>query len=324
MDIRPTRRGIALTRVGFGSAPIANLFREVQDEVAAEAVAAAWDAGIRYFDTAPHYGVGLAERRLGAALAAYPRDEYVVSTKVGRLLVPSPETAGQQDDQSFVVPADPRRQWDFSRDGVLRSLEQSLDRLGMSRVDIVLLHDPDEHWEQASTTGVDTLVELRDQGVIGAIGVGMNQAEMLTEFIRRTDVDLVLEAGRYTLLDQRAADELLPTALERGVDVIAAGVYNSGLLSTRRPAPGATYQYAPPPVSLVARANRIADVCEAYGVTLPEVAVAFPLRHPAVVSALLGLRTATEVAEAAARASADVPEAVWAELEAEGLLASAR
>jgi D-threo-aldose 1-dehydrogenase len=320
MQARTTRRGIPLTRIGFGSAPLGNLFREVSDDAAADAVEAAWDGGIRYFDTAPHYGVGLAERRLGAALATHPRDEYVVSTKVGRVLVPSPETADQQDDNLFAVPAAQRREWDFSRDGVLRSLEQSLDRLGLDRVDIVYLHDPDRHWEEASTTGVAALVELRDQGVVRSIGVGMNQAEMLTEFVRRTDVDLVMMAGRYTLLDQRAADELLPLAEERGVGVVAAAVYNSGISSTLRPQPGATYNYAPASQETIARVDAIADVCEEHWVTLPQAALAFPLRHPVVLSAVLGLRSPAEVQAAVTAAAAQVPDAMWADLAERGLI----
>ena len=187
METRTTRRGIPLTALGFGTAPLAGLFTPVSDEQAAATLDAAWEAGFRYFDTAPHYGLGLAEQRLGAALAGRPRDEVVVSTKVGRLLVPNPGGENRLDDDGFAVPAVVRRRFDFSRDGVLRSLEESLTRLGLDRVDIVYLHDPDEHWAAASTTGVDTLVELRDQGVVRAIGVGMNRTAMLTEFVRRTN-----------------------------------------------------------------------------------------------------------------------------------------
>jgi D-threo-aldose 1-dehydrogenase len=322
METRTSRRGVPLTRVGFGSAPLGNLFREVTAETASAAVEAAWDAGIRYFDTAPHYGIGLAERRLGKALARHPRDEYVVSTKVGRLLVPSPETADQQDDNLFAVPADLRRQWDFSRDGVLRSLEQSLQRMGLDRVDVVYLHDPDRHWEEASTTGVDALIELRDQGVVRSIGVGMNQVEMLTEFVRRTDVDLLMVANRLTLLDQGAMDELLPLAEERGVGLVAAAVYNSGITSTPRPAPGATFGYRPASLEVLDRVERIADVCEAHGVTVPQAALAFPLRHASVLSAVVGMRSPEEVREAAAAASVDVPDALWTDLADQRLIAS--
>ena len=320
MDARTTRRGIALTELAFGTAPVAGMHTLVSEEQAAATLDAAWDAGFRYFDTAPHYGLGLAERRLGAALAGRPRDEVVVSTKVGRLLVPNPGGEDRLDDDGFAVPAVVRRQFDFSRDGVLRSLEESLERLGLDRVDIVYLHDPDEHWEAASTTGVDTLVELRDQGVVTAIGVGMNQSAMLTEFVRRTDIDLVLVAGRYTLLEQGALDDLLPAAAERGVGVVAGAIYNSGLLSRPRPAADATYDYAPVSAEVRQRAERIAERCEAHGVALPEVAVRFPLRNPQVVSALVGLRSPEEVSEAVRRAAVPVPDDLWGDLAEAGLL----
>jgi D-threo-aldose 1-dehydrogenase len=320
MPQHTTRTGLALPELGLGTAPFGNLYVETTDEASAATVDAAWDAGIRSFDTAPHYGVGLAERRLGAALAGRPRDEYVLSTKVGRLLVADPDGAGAQDDQGFVVEATTKRQWDFSRDGVLRSLESSLERLGVDRVDVVYLHDPDRHWEEASTTGFAALAELRAEGVVRAIGAGMNQSAMLTRFVRETDLDLVLCAGRYTLLDQGAEDDLLPAALQHGVGVVVGGVYNSGLLSTRRPRTDARYDYATAPAEVVARANRIADVCEAHGVTLPEAATVFPRRHPAVVSTLLGLADPEQVAEGVARAATVVPDAVWTALEAEGLL----
>jgi D-threo-aldose 1-dehydrogenase len=320
MKRRSLQRGPDLTELGLGAAQFGNLFRETTDEEANAAATAAWQRGIRYFDTAPHYGLGLSERRLGAALAKYDRDDFVVSTKVGRLLVPSPETADELDDDGFVVPAVTRRQWDFSRDGILRSFESSLDRLGLDRVDIVYLHDPDDHWQAASTTGVDTLVELREQGVIGAIGAGMNQSAMLAEFVRRCDVDVMMVAGRYTLLDHSAADDLLPLALERGVGVVAAAVYNSGLLSSARPAADAKFDYQAAPPELVARADAVADVCERHGVSLPEAAVAFALRHPAVTSVVLGTRTPHQVESNVARYDVEIPEALWDDLAGEGLI----
>ncbi|WP_267714423.1 aldo/keto reductase [Streptomyces sp. CoH17] len=317
---RTLARGPRLTQLGLGAAQLGNLAREISDTDAQGAVDAAWDGGVRYFDTAPHYGLGLSERRLGAALARRPRDEYTVSTKVGRLLVPSPGTAHRQDDGGFAVPAAFRREWDFSRDGILRSLEGSLTRLGLDHVDIVYLHDPDDHWPQAATTGVDTLVDLRDQGVVKAVGVGMNQAAMLTEFVRRSDVDLVMVAGRHTLLDQSAQEELLPLARERGVGVVAAAVYNSGVLAADRPPAQATYDYLPAPAELIARAGALADVCERHGVTLPEAAVAHPLRHPAVVSVVLGARDARQSRTNAERLAARVPDALWTELADLGLV----
>ena len=320
MQRRTLGRGPALTELGLGAAQFGNLYRETTDEASAAAVDAAWAAGIRYFDTAPHYGIGLSERRLGAALARYPRDEYVVSTKVGRLLVPTPENADQLDGHGFMTPAVFRREWDFSRDGILRSIEGSLERLGLDRLDVVYLHDPDQHWAQASTEGIDTLVELRSQGVVGAIGAGMNQTAMIAEFIRRCDVDVMMLANRFTLLEQTALDELLPVALERGVGIVAAAIYNSGLLSFARPASDARYDYEQAPAALLARANAIADVCERHGVTLPDAAVAYPLRHPAVVSVVLGTRTAEQVVSNVSRYETVIPEELWTELQAEGLI----
>ncbi|THV35268.1 aldo/keto reductase [Glycomyces buryatensis] len=313
------RTGTRLTELGFGAAQLGNLYRETTEEEARAAVAAAWDAGVRYFDTAPHYGLGLSERRLGAALASRPRDDYTLSTKVGRLLEPTPERAHLQDDEGFAVPATYRRQWDFSRDGILRSIEGSLDRLGTDRIDIVYLHDPDEHWDQASTSGIETLVELRDQGVIAAVGVGMNQSEMPTRFVRETDIDVVMCAGRFTLVDRGAQDDLLPAALARGVAVVAAGVYNSGLLANPRPRDGAKFDYQTAPPDLVGKVHRIADAAEPYGVTVPELAARFALRHPAVASVVLGMRTADHVTANAARLTREIPEGLWDELDRLGL-----
>ena len=304
-----------MTEVGFGAAQFGNLNRETTDEASTEAVRAAWARGIRYFDTAPHYGIGLSERRLGAALRDYPRDDYVISTKVGRALVPTPERAGEQDEHGFVTPALFRREWDFSRDGVLRSIEESLQRLGLDHIDIAYLHDPDSHWQQASTSAIDTLIELRDQGVVRAIGAGMNQSAMLADFVRECDIDVVMLAGRYTLLDRSAADDLLPVALERGVGVVAAAVYNSGLLSRAVVPDDAFYDYHQAPRELIERARALAAVCERHGVTLPDAAVQFPLRHPAVVSVVVGTRTAEQVGSSVDRSEVDIPEEMWAELD---------
>lgn len=310
---------LSVSEYGFGAAPIGNLFTAVGEDEARATVDAAYDAGFRYFDTAPHYGLGLSERRLGAALAGRPRDSYTLSTKVGRLLVPAP-TGGPagRDDQGFDVPADLRRVWDFSRDGVRRSLEESLLRLGLDAVDIVLIHDPDDHWEQAVSEAYPALAELRDQGVVKAVGIGMNQSEMLTRFVRETGVDMVMLAGRHTLLDQSGEEELLPLCQERGVSVVAAGVFNSGLLATHEPS--GTYDYAPASEPLLARARRIAAVCERHGVTLPQAALAFPLRHPAVASVVVGARSAAEVTRNAALTARPVPDDLWAELAAEDLI----
>lgn len=320
MRTRATRRGLQLTELGLGAAQLGNLYRETTDEEVVETIDSAWASGIRYFDTAPHYGVGLSERRLGAQLKDRPRDEYVVSSKVGRILVPSPETAHERDGHGFDVPADPRREWDFSRDGILRSVESSLERTGLDRIDVFYLHDPDDFIDQAFGEGIDALIELREQGVIAAVGAGMNFSAPLAELIRRADVDLVMVAGRFTLLEQPALDDLLPIALERGVGVVAAAVYNTGLLAKLRPAAGASYDYGPASADLIDRANRIADVCEAHGVTLPVAAVAYPLLHPAVVSVVLGARGSAQVTENAARYNTPVPDALWSDLRSAGLI----
>lgn len=320
MNRREYRRGGSLTEIGMGSAQLGNLFVETTDEESFAAVDAAWQAGIRYFDTAPHYGLGLSERRLGRALSSRPREEYVISSKVGRLLVDSPETADQQDDDGFVVPAATKRVFDFTRDGVLESVESSLERLGLDRLDIAYLHDPDDHWEAASTTGIDALVELRDQGVVGAIGAGMNQSAMLAEFVRRTDVDIMMVAGRYSLLDQSAADDLLPIAAERGVSVVAAAVYNSGILSTSTVPDDAHFDYGVAPPDVLAQARRIQEVCASFGVDLPAAAVQFPLRRPEVVSVVLGIRTAAHAISSVERATASIPDEFWTALTEQGLV----
>ena len=320
MKTRSTARMLALTEIGFGGSQIGNLYREVDDTTARGAVDAAWESGVRYFDTAPHYGLGLSERRLGTALRSRPRDEYVISTKVGRLLVDNPDGVGRMDDGGFVVPATVRREWDFSRDGILRSIDESLTRLGLDRIDIAYLHDPDEHWEAASTTGVAALIELREQGVLGAIGAGMNQTSLLVDFVEHCDIDVIMVAGRYTLLDDEAAEQLLPAAAERSIGVVAAAVYNSGLLSAPRPAVGTRYDYAEAPPELVERAAAMADVAERHGVDLPTAAVSYPLRRPEISAVVAGMRTAEQVDSTLQRYRTHVPEAMWAELISAGLI----
>ncbi|MFG2640747.1 aldo/keto reductase [Streptomyces sp. NPDC048370] len=308
---------VSVTELSFGAAGIGNLFTPVDVAQAGRAVDAAWDAGIRAFDTAPHYGLGLSEERLGAALRTRPRHEYVISTKVGRLLRPT--TGGGSDlANGFAVPATHRRVWDFSADGVRVSLLESLRRLGHDRIDIVYLHDPDDHAEAAFRTAYPELERLRAEGVIGAIGAGMNQTEMLTRFVRDTDVDVVLCAGRYTLLDQSALTELLPEAAARGKSVVIGGVFNSGLLAD--PRPGATYDYATAPQEVLDRALRLQAVAGRHQVPLRALALHFPYGHPAVASVLVGARSGNEVRDAAELLARPIPADLWAELRAEGLL----
>ena len=314
------RTEVTVTPIGLGAAPLGNLYVEVDDETAEQTLAVAWDCGVRWFDTAPHYGLGLSERRLGRALRGRPREAYVVSTKVGRLLDAVDTPTGDDLAHGFAVPATHRRRWDFSADGVRRSLEESLVRLGLERVDLVLVHDPDDHVDWALREAVPALVALRDQGVIGAVGVGMNAAPPLARFVAESDVDAVLLAGRYTLLEQTALDDVLPLCAARGVSVLAGGVFNSGLLSRPRPPEDATYDYAPAPLRLLARAIRLADVCERNGVTLPQAALHFPMGHEAVQAILIGARTPEEIEADVALAATPVPAGRWADLVREGLV----
>ncbi|MFF7945627.1 aldo/keto reductase [Streptomyces griseorubiginosus] len=311
------RSGVEVSRLAFGGAAVGNLFTEVSDEQAHEAVTAAWERGIRYFDTAPHYGLGLSEQRLGEALKAYPRTEFTVSTKVGRCLEPS-DAGGDDLANGFAVPATRRRVWDFTEDGVRRTLEASLERLGLDRVDVVYLHDPDDHAEAAFREGYPALEKLRSEGVVGAIGAGMNQVEMLTRFVRETDVDVVLCAGRYTLLDRSALGGLLPAAVERGVSVVVGGAFNSGLLAD--PQPGAMYNYTAAPTELLDRALRLKEIAGRHGISLRAAALAFCAAHPAVASVLVGARSAAEVHDCADQFAVPVPETFWQELRDTGLL----
>lgn len=309
------RTAVAVTELGFGGASLGNLYRTTDEVVGRAAVAAAYEAGIRYFDTAPHYGLGLSEQRLGRALADLPREEYVVSTKVGRALEPNPSPTGSDlAAGGFDVPDDFVRRWDFSAEGVRRSLDQSRERLGLDRIDVVYVHDPDAHVDETIAEAIPALTELRDQGVIGAVGVGMNQWQAPLRFVRETDIDVVMLAGRWTLVD-RSAGDLLDECAARGVSVVAAAPFNSGLLARPRPPADATFDYERAPENLLRRVHELADTCERWGATLPDAAVQFPLRHPAVVSVVAGLRDPAQVASLVARHRASLPSQAWAELD---------
>jgi D-threo-aldose 1-dehydrogenase len=309
--------GVRVTRLVFGGAPIGGLFAAVDDGAAQATLEAAWEAGIRAFDTAPHYGVGESERRIGRFLAGRPRGDYVLSTKVGRLLRPAAGDYADGAEGYFGTPQLTRVR-DYSRDGVLASLEASLGRLGVDRVDIVLIHDPDEHGPEALDGAYPALAKLRAEGVIGAVGVGMNQVEMLEWFLPRADLDCVLVAGRYTLLDTRAAVSLFPECQRRGVAVLAAGVFNSGVLAD--PGPAATYDYLPAPPDVMDRARRIGAACARRGLPIGAAALQFTLRHPAVAAAVVGARSPAEIAADAGYLARDVPDALFDELAAEGLI----
>lgn len=281
------------------------------DDEAHRVVEAAWQAGIRFFDTAPLYGHGLAEQRLGAVLRAKPREEFVLATKVGRLLrADAPPEPGQA--YKGVPPVNPT--YDFSYDGVMRSVEESLARLGLDRVDVLHIHDPDEHFEDALAGAYRALDRLRAEGTIRAVGAGMNQAEMLVRFAREADFDCFLLAGRYTLLDRTGAAELLPLCVEKSIAIIAGGVFNSGILAN--PRPGTTFNYQQAPPELVDRALRMQEICARHGVELKAAAIQFPLRHPAVASVLTGCRSVREVEENVRMFQAPIPSWLWDELDA--------
>jgi len=296
----------------FGGAPIGGLYAPVSDEAAAATLATAWDAGIRAFDTAPHYGVGLSEQRIGDFLAGHPRAGFVVSTKVGRRLVPA-TGPGCADgaDEFYGTPALSRVR-DYSADGARRSLEDSLRRLRLDRVDIALIHDPDEHMTQALTGAYPALAGLRADGTVGAIGVGVNSAALAEWFVSRCDLDCVLVAGRYTLLDDSAARSLFPICLARGIAVLAGGVFNSGILAD--PGDGARYDYAPAAPGVLTRARHLAEVCARYDVPLAAAALRYVLRHPAVTAAVIGVRTPDEARADAGYLDWPIPDALWADL----------
>ncbi len=294
----------------FGGGPIGGLYAPVSDDAATETLGAAWEAGIRAFDTAPHYGVGLSERRIGDFLAGRPRSEFTVSTKVGRLLVPATE-AVDGVEEFYGTPLLSRVR-DYSRDGVLRSLEGSLRRLRLDRVDIALIHDPEHDMGAALDDAYPALADLRSQGVVGAIGAGMNSAAPLTWLAERCDLDCVLVAGRYTLLDDSAAGSLLPLCLQRGIAVLAGGVFNSGILAD--PQEGARYDYAPAAPEVLARARRIRDICASYDVPMMAAALRFTLRHPAVTAVVVGARTPAEIRSDLSYVSMDIPDALFREL----------
>lgn len=323
MTALPTRRigpsGVRLSEIGFGASTLGNLHRVMTDDDASAAVRHAWQRGVRYFDTAPHYGLGLSERRLGRALAEHPRDEFVVSTKVGRLLEPNPEPT-ELDDDGFIVPGDLRRVWDFSPDGVRRSLDSSLTRLGLDHVDIAYAHDPDQFRDSAGRESLEALAELRSQGLVRAIGVGTNAPEKIPGLFTSGLADIVMVAGLYTLLEQGGLASALEPARVHDVAVVVAGVFNSGLLSSPWPADDARYDYIQAPPETIARARLLAKACTRHGTTLPAAAIAFPLLHPAVVGLALGMRSIEQIDANLDRYEQGVPSTLWEDLRDSGLI----
>ncbi|BDP44226.1 pyridoxal 4-dehydrogenase (plasmid) [Deinococcus aetherius] len=316
--------GVSLPRLGFGTAPLGGLYTEVPDGQARAVLDAAWNAGLRYFDTAPWYGYGLAEERLGEALRG--REGYVLSSKVGRVLradiPPHSSQFGPDGTPGFKTSSPLNVEYDYSYDGFLRSFEDSLRRLGVERLDILFIHDPDAVGVSVGEImrgGYRALHELREQGLVGAIGAGMNQWEMPAEFLREGDFDVFLLAGRYTLLEQESLREFLPLCEERGAKVVIGGVYNSGLLAG--PGPGAPYNYAPAPPEVLARAQAIEAVCSRHGIPLKAAALQFPLAHPAVASVLVAGRVPEHLEENLRLLRAPIPPELWEDLKAGGLLA---
>lgn len=314
---------LALGRLGYGAAEVGNLYSAMDDDAARRTLDAAWDAGIRHYDTAPHYGLGLSERRLGAMLRERPREEFVLSTKVGRLLVPDPSGAGRRDDDLFEVPATHRRVWDVTAAGIRRSLEESLQRLGLDRVDILYLHDTERvggDVAAAVDSGVAALAGLRDEGLVRAIGVGTADHGVIDRAVRTGCLDLVMLAGRYTLLEAPARDDVVPLCAAHGVGIVDVGVFNSGLLASPEPDPRSHYDYGPVPPDKLERARALARTCAEFGVELPAAAIQYPLRDPVVRSVVVGAGSAEQIRENARRAGAAVPVELWAALADRGLL----
>lgn len=308
-----TRASPQVSRFVLGGAQLGGLYRAMNDATADAVLEAAWEHGVRRFDTAPHYGAGQSERRLGRFLRQFPRDTFTISTKVGRLLVPTDdETEGAEG----FFGGDPlRRVRDYTANGVRRSLEQSLERLGLDRVDITLIHDPEgHHLDLAIEQACPALVELREQGVVGSVGAGMNHIDALIRFVRETDVDVVMLAGRYTLLDQSAAAELLPACRASRVEVIAAGVFNSGVLAA--PGMDATYDYVAAPAKIITTTEQIMALCAQFGVPLRAAAIQFPLRTEVVRWVAVGVHTAEQLVDNLRNLDLEIPAELWSRLDA--------
>lgn len=310
------RSAVEITRLGLGSAPLGGLFTPVSDADAEATIARAWALGVRYFDSAPLYGFGLAERRMGEFLRRQPRDSFVLSSKVGRLL--RRRDTPPRDDRLYKGTPQERPVFDYSYDGVMRSLEESLVRLDLDRIDILYIHDPDNHHDEAIAGAFRALDRLRSDGTVRAIGVGMNQHEMLTRFASEAPFDCFLLAGRYSLLDQGALDGLLDTCAAQGIGLVLGGVFNSGILAS--PRAGATFDYKAADPSLIERARRLDMLCRTHGADLKAAALQFALAHPAVSGIVLGARSAAEIEENVAMAHRPVPSDVWRAMRHEHLV----
>ncbi len=307
------RTGVHVTRLGLGTAAMPGLYTAVDEKDAEGAVHAAFAAGLNFIDTAPMYGHGKSEEILGEALAGVPRDSYVLSTKVGRLLRPADPSKAEESQWKSASP----NEWyfDFSYDAVMRSVEESLKRMKVDRIDILLIHDPDDHWKPAIEEAYPAVHKLREQKVVGAIGAGMNQWQMLKKFAEEGDFDCFLLAGRYTLIDHTSLPEFLPLCEKKGISIIIGGPYNSGIL-----AGGTMFNYEPAPQHLLDQVKQIGEVCRSHGVDIKAAAIQFPFGHPTVVTVIPGARSTAELQENVKLASTPIPRALWSELAEKGLI----
>lgn len=315
--------------LGFGGANLGNLFTAISDEDAMELLYAAWDAGIRHFDTSPHYGLGLSEERLGAFLRTKPRNEFHLSTKVGRLLVPNEDYAGERDPfEQFDVPATRRRVVDYSEPGVRRSVEDSLQRLGMDRIDTLYVHDPEQHGQQNTRgnleAGIPAVCALREEGVVVRAGVGTGSVEAARMAAAIGGIDLFMLAGRFTLLEQPAHPDLLDDCRRAGIGIVNTAPFNSGLLATANPGRELHYEYGAVPDRQLQRAQQLAAVCAEHGVDLPTAALQFGLQHPQVVAVMMGAGNADQVRQNVARMSHEIPRSLWEDLQDRQLIPAFR
>ncbi len=309
--------GLEITRLGLGCAAIGGLYGDIPDEQATQVVHKALELGLNLFDTAPLYGSGKSEIRLGQALKDVPRDSYVLASKVGRILVPTDDS--DRGQSIFGDPPPFKPVFDYSYDGVMRSFEDSLKRLGVERIDILHIHDPDDHWQQAIEGAYPALDKLRSAGVISAVSAGMNQWEMLARFAREGDFDCFLLAGRYSLLDQSSLDELLPLCLEKNIGILAGGTYNSGILA-KGAKPGATYNYGEAPAEIMQKAAAIEAVAARHEVDVKAAASQFVFAHPAITCIIPGTRQPSRVEENFNLLMQEIPPAFWTDLKNENLL----
>lgn len=311
------KSGLQVTRIGMGTAPLGGLFEDVPEKRALDTVRRALSLGINFFDTAPLYGHGKSETYLGKALAGVARASFVLATKVGRLLIPADPS--QLEKREFDHPFPFKPVFDFSYDAVMRSFEESLKRLNLDRIDLLHIHDPDDYYDRAIKGAYPALAKLRKEGVIRAVGAGMNQAEMLARFAREGEFDCFLLAGRYTLIDHTGLKELLPLCVQKGISIIVGGPYNSGVLASGA-TPGAKFNYSDAPEEILQKVRRVDEVCRRHDVPMKAAALQFTLAHPAVASVIPGARSVEELEENFRLASHHIPAAFWSDLRKSGLI----